>query len=43
MEVTDIILKVSRKMPRTKVSRLLPIDFDFQKENHSLGYGFKNL
>ncbi len=37
------ILKISRKNPRTKVSRLLLNVCDFQKENHTLGYGFKNL
>jgi hypothetical protein len=35
------IQKISRKNPRTK--RLLPNVCDFQEENHTLGYGFKNL
>jgi hypothetical protein len=26
-----------------EISRLLPNVCDFQKENHTLGYGFKNL
>jgi hypothetical protein len=38
------IFKILRKEIReAKVSRLLPNVCDFQKENHTLGYGFKNL
>jgi hypothetical protein len=38
------ILKVSRKKIREpKFLRLLPNVCDFQKESHTLGYGFKNL
>jgi hypothetical protein len=35
--------KISRKNREPKVSRLLPNVFDFQTENHTLVYGFKNL
>jgi hypothetical protein len=34
---------LKKKMLEPKVSRLLPNVCDFQKENHTLGYGFKNL
>jgi hypothetical protein len=38
------ILKSSRKKNREqKVLRLLPNVCDFQTENHTLKYGFKNL
>jgi hypothetical protein len=38
------ILKILRKeIHEAKVSRLLPNVCDFQTENHTLGYGFKNL
>ncbi len=35
--------KSQEKIRKPKVSRLLPNVCDFQKENHILGYGFKNL
>jgi hypothetical protein len=35
--------KSKEKNPQTKVSRFLLNFCDFQKENHNLGYGFKNL
>jgi hypothetical protein len=35
------ILKKKTREP--KASRLLPNVCDFQKENHTLEYGFKNL
>jgi hypothetical protein len=38
-----IILKISRKNLRTETLETLPNICDFQKENHTLGYGFKNL
>jgi hypothetical protein len=31
------------KISKTKVWRVLPNVCDFQKENHTLGYEFKNL
>jgi hypothetical protein len=34
---------LKKKTSKPKVSRLLPNVCDFQKENHILGYGFKNL
>jgi hypothetical protein len=34
---------IKKKIREPKVSRLLPNISDFQKENHNLGYGFKNL
>jgi hypothetical protein len=34
---------LSKKSAKPKVSTLLPNVCDFQKENHTLGYGFKNL
>jgi hypothetical protein len=34
---------LKKKICEPKVSRLLPNVCDFQKENHTLGYGFKNL
>jgi hypothetical protein len=37
------ILKITRKKFANQVLRLLPNVCDFQKENHTLGYGFKNL
>ncbi len=38
------ILKISRKkILEQKVWKRLPNVCDFQKENHTLGYGFKNL
>jgi hypothetical protein len=37
------ILKIYRKTSTKQVSRLSPKVCDFQKENHTLGYGFKNL
>jgi hypothetical protein len=39
---THTILKISSKK-KSAVLRLLPNVCDFQKENHILGYGFKNL
>jgi hypothetical protein len=35
--------KSQEKILEPKVSRVLPNVYDFQKENHTLGYGFKNL
>jgi hypothetical protein len=35
--------KSQGKNPQPKVLRLLPNVCDFQKENHTLGDGFKNL
>ncbi len=35
--------KNDEKICEQKVSRLLPNVFDFPKENHTQGYGFKNL
>jgi hypothetical protein len=32
-----------KKNYKPKVLRLLPSVWDIQKENHTLGYGFKNL
>jgi hypothetical protein len=32
-----------KKICESKVLRLLPNVCDFQKEDHTLGYGFKNL
>jgi hypothetical protein len=32
-----------KKICESKVSRLLPNVFDFLKENHTLGHGFKNI
>jgi hypothetical protein len=32
-----------KEIRKPKVSRLLPDVCDFRKENHTLGYGFKNL
>jgi hypothetical protein len=44
MEVTEIILaQVSRLFQLSQDSRLLPNVCDVQKENLTLGYGFKNL
>jgi hypothetical protein len=34
---------LKKKIREPKVSRFLPNACDFQKENHTLGYGFKNL
>jgi hypothetical protein len=34
---------LNKKVREPKVSRLLPNVCDFQNENHTLGYGFKNL
>ncbi len=34
---------LNKKIQEPKVSRLLPNVCDFQKENHTLGYGFKTL
>jgi hypothetical protein len=34
---------LEKKICEPKVSRLLPNVCDFRKENHTLGYGFKNL
>jgi hypothetical protein len=34
---------LEEKICEPKVSRLLSNVCDFQKENHTLGYGFKNL
>ncbi len=34
---------LKKKIREPKVSRLLPNICDFQKENLTLGYGFKNL
>jgi hypothetical protein len=36
-------LKSQEKNREPKVSRLLPNVCDFQKENYTQGYGFKNL
>jgi hypothetical protein len=36
-------LKSQEKNPRTKSLRLLLNVCYFQKENHALGYGFKNI
>jgi hypothetical protein len=35
--------KFKEKIREPKVSGLLSNVCDFQKENHTLGYGFKNL
>jgi hypothetical protein len=35
------ILYLKKKNRKPKVSRLLPKVCDLQKENHTLGYGFK--
>jgi hypothetical protein len=35
--------KILRKKPGTKSLENLPNVCDFQKENHTLGFGFKNL
>jgi hypothetical protein len=35
--------KIRKKIREPKVLRLLPNVCDYQKENHSLVYGFKNL
>jgi hypothetical protein len=37
------ILQIPKQIRGPKVSRLLPDVCDFQKENHTPGYGFKNL
>jgi hypothetical protein len=34
---------LNKKIREPKVLRLLPNVCGFQKENHTLGYGFKNL
>jgi hypothetical protein len=34
---------IPKKICESKVLRLLPNVCCFQKENHTLGYGFKNL
>jgi hypothetical protein len=34
---------LKKKIREPKVSRLLPNVCDFQKENHTLGYGLKNI
>jgi hypothetical protein len=34
---------LKKKIQEPKVSRLSPKVCDFQKEKHTLGYGFKNL
>ncbi len=36
------ILKIKKTICEPKVSRLLSNVCNFQKENHTLGYGFKN-
>ncbi len=38
------ILKISRKKSANQKSlELLPNMYDLKKENHTLGYGFKNI
>ncbi len=32
-----------KKNPRTKILETFVMVCDFQKENHTVGYGFKNL
>jgi hypothetical protein len=34
---------LKKKIREPKALKLLPNVCDFQKENHTLGYGFKNL
>jgi hypothetical protein len=34
---------LKKKIHVPKVLRLLPNVWDFQKENHTLGYGFQNI
>jgi hypothetical protein len=42
--ITGYDLKnLKEKIQELKVLRLLPNVCDFQKENHTLGYGFKNV
>jgi len=38
-----VFKNLKKKICEPKVSRLLPNVCDFQKENHTLVYGFKNL
>jgi hypothetical protein len=39
----DLKKNLKKKIREPKVSRLLPTVCDFQNENHTLGYGLKNL